>query len=241
MINSLKKNSTTFLIIIATVILAGIAVFTAIRLYQLRQTSISPAVPESEPKAWDCEKYNFVVDETGNVKVINNSSKSVALQQAKVYINNQLIATLDVPSLDPGQSANIGKVNVPQGGFDWRVVGTVDCQDSGRVEGQISSCEAISFTITTETTPTPTPTPTSTLTPTATPTGTVTPTPTSTPGATATPTSTSTPTPTRTIAETSPTPSKPGAALPEAGIPIPTLIIAGLGLMFIVWAVLLVI
>jgi len=46
-----KKKIATIGVIIATVVLAGIAVFTAIRLYNLRQESVSPAAPESEPAA----------------------------------------------------------------------------------------------------------------------------------------------------------------------------------------------
>lgn len=41
----------TILIIIFTVILAGIAIFTAFRLYQLRQEAVAPNVPSSYPKA----------------------------------------------------------------------------------------------------------------------------------------------------------------------------------------------
>src|SRR5258708_27479262 len=47
----LKKNTVTLLIVLATVILAGIAVFTAIRLYQTRQTSVAPNAPSSQPAA----------------------------------------------------------------------------------------------------------------------------------------------------------------------------------------------
>lgn len=41
----------TTLIILATVILAGVAIFTAFRLYQLRQQPVAPNVPSSLPKA----------------------------------------------------------------------------------------------------------------------------------------------------------------------------------------------
>ena len=47
----LKEKGATILVVVATVILAGVAVFTALRLYQVRQESVSPAVPESEPAA----------------------------------------------------------------------------------------------------------------------------------------------------------------------------------------------
>jgi uncharacterized repeat protein (TIGR01451 family) len=46
-----KGKVATIIIVLATIILAGVAIFTAIRLYQLRQTSISPAAPSSQPKA----------------------------------------------------------------------------------------------------------------------------------------------------------------------------------------------
>ena len=49
--NFFKNKAATLIIILSTFILAGVAIFTAIRLYQLRQTSISPNAPESKPKA----------------------------------------------------------------------------------------------------------------------------------------------------------------------------------------------
>ncbi len=244
--DTIKKNSTTILIILATIILAGVAIFTAVRLYQLRQSSVSPTYPESQPKAWDCEKYNFSVDKFGNVQVTNTSGSAVNPQQAKVYINNQLVQTLDVPLVEPGQVVNLGKVSVPKEGFDWRVEGTVECLDFGHIEGLKTSCEALTFTISTSIpTPTPTPTGTPSPTPTGTLTPTPTPTPTSTPSATSTPTptSTSTPTPTKTLAQASPTPTLTpvGAALPEAGISLPTILLVGIGLVLVFWAVLLVV
>jgi uncharacterized repeat protein (TIGR01451 family) len=47
----LKGKLATVIIIIATFVLAGIAIFTAIRLYQLRSQSVAPNVPSSRPKA----------------------------------------------------------------------------------------------------------------------------------------------------------------------------------------------
>jgi hypothetical protein len=49
---NLKSNKiVTILVVSATVILAVVAVFTAIRLYQLRLESVAPNAPESEPAA----------------------------------------------------------------------------------------------------------------------------------------------------------------------------------------------
>lgn len=55
MINLLKNKIATVLIVIATVILAGVAVFTALRLYQLRKESVVPTVPESQPEATEVQ------------------------------------------------------------------------------------------------------------------------------------------------------------------------------------------
>lgn len=47
----IKGKLFTIITVVITVILAGVAVFTAVRLYQLRQESISPTSPKSEPEA----------------------------------------------------------------------------------------------------------------------------------------------------------------------------------------------
>ena len=47
----LKNKLVTGLIIAGTVILAGVAIFTAIRLYQLRTRPVAPTAPESAPQA----------------------------------------------------------------------------------------------------------------------------------------------------------------------------------------------
>lgn len=62
-----KKKIVTVLIVIATVILAGVAVFTAIRLYQLRQQAVAPTAP-TEPEAAapvieECTQLAFTIGE----------------------------------------------------------------------------------------------------------------------------------------------------------------------------------
>ena len=47
----LKKNFVTILMVVATVVLAGVAIFTALRLYQLRSQPVAPTAPESTPGA----------------------------------------------------------------------------------------------------------------------------------------------------------------------------------------------
>ncbi len=245
----LKGKVVTGVVLVATVVLAGVAIFTALRLYQLRRESVAPTAPESEPAAWDCSKYTFFVSGGGVVTIQNQSTRDEPSQEAKVSINGTLVTTLNVPALPRGQSATLGTVQVPQGAFSWEVVGTKDCRNSGTSSGEPVSCEQLTFTLAQSSptvTPTITPTVTTSPTPTNRPIGgtSPTPTPTTPPGATSTPTptqglnATSTPTPTQgAIAAVSPTPG--GNQLPSAGIGIPTLTGIFLGILLIVGALLL--
>ncbi|KKQ36505.1 MAG: Laminin G, domain-containing 2 [Candidatus Woesebacteria bacterium GW2011_GWA1_37_7] len=164
----IKNKAITGLIVLSTVILAGVAIFTALKLYNLRQASISPLSPESQPFAWDCTKYTFNLDQSGNVTVENKSSKDEPSQQARIYIENNLVATLDVPALPKGQTASLGSVSVPNQNYSWRIVGTKDCQNSGSNTPGPKSCAQLTFTLS-QPSPTPTVTPTPTRTPTPTP------------------------------------------------------------------------
>lgn len=47
----MKNKYTTIGIILTTLVLAGVAIFTAIRLYQTRNTAVAPNVPSSKPAA----------------------------------------------------------------------------------------------------------------------------------------------------------------------------------------------
>ncbi len=59
----LNTNKTALMVTSITVVLAGIAVFTALRLYQLRDTQVAPTAPE-QPKAeapQSCELLTFTI------------------------------------------------------------------------------------------------------------------------------------------------------------------------------------
>ncbi len=47
----MKNKYTTIGILVSTILLAGIAIFTAIRLYQTRDTAVAPNAPKSNPEA----------------------------------------------------------------------------------------------------------------------------------------------------------------------------------------------
>lgn len=169
----IKKDLTFWVSLTSTLVLAVVTIVTS----QILQgkINISPFNPESKPYAWDCAGYTFSVDTAGRVKVYNGSARNETPQNALVYINDILVATLSVPALLSGQEAILGTVLVPTGGFSWRVNGSVDCSNSF-----VYKACALSYSI-----------PRPTLTPTPRPTSTPTPRPTSTP----IPTLTSTPTP----------------------------------------------
>lgn len=64
----MKNKIATIGIIIATLILAGVAIFTAIRLYQLRKEVVAPTAPTSKPKAQEgpiaCQALAFTLGQT---------------------------------------------------------------------------------------------------------------------------------------------------------------------------------
>ena len=64
----MKNKFATIGIIIATLILAGVAVFTAVRLYQLRQEVVAPTAPTSKPRAQEvptaCTSLAFTLGQT---------------------------------------------------------------------------------------------------------------------------------------------------------------------------------
>lgn len=67
-----NKNFTTIIIILATVILAGVAIFTAIKLYQTRQGTVAPTAPTSKPAAatpapaTSCQQLAFTLTVTSS-------------------------------------------------------------------------------------------------------------------------------------------------------------------------------
>ena len=84
--------------------------------------------------AWDCSKYTFNVTSTGDVTVLNSSSKSESSQTADVYINNAKVSTVNIPALAAYgvTPTKVGTVSVPSSGvFSWRVDGSKDCENTG--------------------------------------------------------------------------------------------------------------
>jgi cytoskeletal protein RodZ len=63
----IKNKSTTVILVVITLVLAGVAIFTAVRLYNLRQESVVPTAPEESgatgPEKIACELMNFTLIE----------------------------------------------------------------------------------------------------------------------------------------------------------------------------------
>ncbi len=100
---------------------------------------------QSNPvSARDCTKYTFNVTRTGVVSVTNATAQSEPGQKANVTINGQLVDTLNVPALQPGDNATLGNVDVSgTAAFTWSVVGSLDCANSGAYTEVSYQCTGI--------------------------------------------------------------------------------------------------
>lgn len=255
----LKKNIVTVIILIATVLLASIAIFTAIRLYQLRQQPVAPNQPASSPAAAtqpievNPKSGNWSYPEKFTVK--NTSSQALTVKYYLDCWDESICGDKEEGgsvSLAPGATLEKGLGNIcskwqldlnwtgkPEGQWDWGGIAEKSTTCGTTEPGQCS----LSFTIQASTptgspSSTPTATPSGSASPTATPTEpprggsspTPTPTSSSTPSSSASPNASTTP-----KASATPTP----AALPAAGIGFPTLLGIGAGFLLLIGAVML--
>jgi len=206
----IKKKTVTILIITATVILAGIAIFTAIRLYQLRQQSVVPTRPESEPAAQEgdfCGGIAGISCPLGYKCQLDDpfmpDSGGICIKETDREACQTLIFTITTSTIPPTGSPTPTSTASP------------------------------TATPTGEPTPTPTGSPTAsptaspTSSPTATPTGEPTPTPTGSPTPTSTSTVSASASPVSVAQGATPAPSE--STLTEAGVGTPTLIGIGVG------------
>jgi len=154
----------TILIVIATLVLAGVAIYTALRLYNTRDKAVAPTAPTSKPAA----------------QVVDNCSLTFT-------ISTPTPTPTATPTVTPTPTP------VPQCDSDCTLDSQcptdLDCYiPTGNTTGNCRNPQCLTKTDCVCATATPTPT----TTPTATPTATATPTITATPTPTATSTSTST-------------------------------------------------
>lgn len=140
-----KSKFGTVLVLIATVALAGIAIFTAFRLYKLRQESVTPNAPTSQPGATcvpQCPRSDGVLDncESDGESICNATFAGTRIEECggKQYCcNNNQVWTTNL----------------------------TDCGSSSTTSSTTTSCDALAFTLSSTATATPTNTPSASGTP----------------------------------------------------------------------------
>lgn len=102
----LKKNGVTVVILIATLILAGIAVFTAIRLYQLRQEPVALNQPASTPAAQGNELENSQCKLSFTIQLATSSptgSASPTASASSSPVSSPTVSPTTTPTASPTQ------------------------------------------------------------------------------------------------------------------------------------------
>ena len=184
----MKNKYTTIAIVIITILLAGVAIFTSIRLYQTKNTAVAPNVPSSKPKAAGetCGGINGATCPSGEECIYSNGSKIAPSADATgtcTVITNKATATENTCSLSftlvassPTPTPTATPTPVPQCNATCST--SSDCPSnlacyipSGATAGNCrnTQCNTISSCLCSTPTPTPTATPTVTATPTANP------------------------------------------------------------------------
>lgn len=101
----LKGKFVTGVVIVATVILAGVAIFTAMKLYSLRKEGVAPTAPESNPAASESSEIGNEA-ETCDLLTFNLNEPSVT------------ISPTDEPNSTPtpGPTDSLTPTEPPRGG-----------------------------------------------------------------------------------------------------------------------------
>lgn len=262
---AIKDNATTILVVFATVLLAGVAVFTAVRLYQLRGETVAPTSPDSMPAAAGTiieipidtvirgpGQHLLATKDVSEYSGLSCSAYILAANQESVHPDNDLIVT-------SGQSSVILEDVEGDPFSDTVAEGELLLSDSVSVTLDMGPDEVFSAGLTVtldckQPTPTPmpdltsctemvfslsgaTPTPTPTPTPTSTPTASPTASPRPSSAPTVTPTSTTTPKATASaVAVATQTPTP--QRLPDAGSSLPTILGLAAGVILLLGAAL---
>lgn len=190
----MKNKISTAIILTVTFILAGVAIFTAIRLYQLRNQSVSPTSPESKPAAAGqacggiagtlCPANEVCVFSNGTTKSTIPDDQGVCAPASSVGRNSttqnsacNLSFTISTatPTPTPTPTITPSPTPVPQCNSncstDSNCTNGLTCyKPNGQSSGQCRNSSCVTSSTCTCTTSTPTPTPTPTIAPTPTPT-----------------------------------------------------------------------
>jgi len=219
----IKTKAITGIIVVATILLAGVAIFTALRLYQLGSEPVSPASPEESvastyPLQISPNSGNWNYPESFTVKNVTTQTKTVNWF-LDCWDTSVCSDSTGTEILAPNESFEKGLGNIcTKWQLDLHISEDSEYEWGGISESKVNcetppvACQQLTFSlstplVTTTVTLTPTPTLTPTLTPTATPTSTPTPSLTSSPTPTTRPLGGTSPTPTL-AAQATPTPTQ---------------------------------
>lgn len=133
--NFFKSKFGTILVLLATVALAGIAIFTAFRLYKLRQEAVTPNAPTSEPAAATCTQQC-----PGSDGVLRNCNPPDSDGTSQDSICN---------SNSSGRTEPCGTNNYCCNGTRW----TTDMTKCNEPSATPVACTQLAFTISTSTNP----------------------------------------------------------------------------------------
>lgn len=100
--NFFKSKIATVAVIVATVILAGIAVFTAIRLYQLRQQAVAPTAPTSKPEAAETKPCTALTFNLGISTPTPTPTPTATPKPGDCATNFKLTKTANPARVNPG-------------------------------------------------------------------------------------------------------------------------------------------
>lgn len=125
MANFIKNKFATFIVVTATFILAGVAIFTAIRLYQLRNESISPTAPVSRPAAntqKSCEGLSFVITTqtptvTTTISVTPSLSPTLTVTATTTLTPTQSVTSTPGPTATSTPGPTSTNTPTPSGGI----------------------------------------------------------------------------------------------------------------------------
>ena len=245
-----KSKFGTILVLLATVVLAGIAIFTAYRLYKLRQEAIAPNAPTSEPAAATCTEqcpgsdgilrncHPKDSDGTSKDSICNSGANGRVERCGSTYdyCCNESWKKISTAckSSTKGTKGKCGEIDICCNGSNW-VKDLTFCQTSASPSASPGASPnpnqcTLTFTISEpSSSPSVSPSPSLSPSPFTSPSPSLSPSPFTSPSSTATSTTTAGPS----------TTSENQAELPEAGTSLPTILGLGSGAILLIISLLL--
>ena len=125
------RKTKTIITLVILLILSAIAIFTAIRLYQLRQKSVTPNVPESKPKAAtsSCQVLTFNISTPTPTPVstltptpTSFNTPTPIITQTPISTQTPNITSTPIPTQTPliaGAPTPTTETSLPEAGTSW--------------------------------------------------------------------------------------------------------------------------